>query len=72
MLGLDCQNYRVAWSRGVLNDLDAAFIRAPLECIANDGQFPLTDVFGEFGNENLSLPGSDRTPLGQIQPRQLL
>ena len=48
MLGLDYQNYGVAWSHGVLKDLDATFIRAPLEFIANDVQFPLTDVFGEF------------------------
>ena len=72
MLSFDCQNYRVAWSQWVLNGLDATLIRAPLEFIANYVQFLLTDVFGEFRNENLSLPASNRTPLGQIQPRQLL
>jgi hypothetical protein len=50
MVGLYCQDDRVAWPHRIWNGFDATFIRTPLELIANDCQFSLTHVFGEFGN----------------------
>jgi hypothetical protein len=44
----------------------------PLQFVAKNFQFPLTDVLGEFGNEDAGLPASNWTAIEQLQRQQLL
>ena len=62
MLGFDRQNHGVPRSDGILDRLDGTFVCTPLEFVANDCQFPLGHVLGEFGNET-------RACLLRIEPR---
>ena len=63
MLGLNCQNYGIPRSDGILNGFDGTFVFTPLKFVANDRQFPLRYVLGKFGNEDAGLPASNGTAL---------
>jgi hypothetical protein len=49
MLGFDRQDHSVPRANRILDRLDGRFDFTPLELVANNCQFPLTYMYGEFG-----------------------